>query len=117
MDLKLNIYEKGKKIEKTYVTEDFTLMTGTCEDILKAIDIDRLMDGNLSEEQIGLEVIKTVTKCWKMFLPLLQEVFEGLTEDEYRRTSIKEVAGSILQIVQYTVTELFNVNVGGTEKN
>lgn len=114
MDLKLNIY-KGKNIEKTYSAEDFTLMTGTCEDIMKAIDLDRLMGGSLSEEQIGLEIIKTVTKCWKMFLPFLQEVFEGLTEEEYRRTSIKEVGGAVVQIVQYTVSELFNV--GGTEKN
>lgn len=114
MELTLNIYDKGK-VDKTYKAESFTLMTGTCEDILKVVDIDKLVSGNLSEEQMGIEIIKTVTKSFKLFRPLLQEVFEGLTEEEYRRTSVKEVGKCIIAIVQYTVSELFNV--GDNEKN
>lgn len=112
MELKLNVY-KGKKIEKTYTADDFTLMTGVCEDIIKLVDIDRLTSGALDDQAMGIEIIKIVVKGFDKFRPFLKDVFEGLTDEEYRRTSIKEVAGVILQIVQYTVGELFNI--GGTD--
>lgn len=115
MELKLNIY-KGREIEKTYSTQDVFLMTGTCEDILKIVDVDRLMGGSLSDEQMGIEIIKIVTKSFRVFYPFVQEVFEGLTEEELRRTRIDELAKCVLAIVQYAVTELFNVG-GNDRKN
>lgn len=114
MELKLNIYD-GKKIVKTYAANDFTLTTGVCEDIINTIDIDKLTSGKLDDKALGIEVVKVVAKSFSKFRPFLQDVFEGLTEDEYRHTSIKEVAGVVITIVQYTVSELFNV--GGTSKN
>lgn len=112
--LKLNIYD-GKKVVKTYEADDFTLMTGTCEDIINMIDVDKLIGGGLNNEAMGIEVVKVVAKSFSKFKPFLQDVFEGLTDDEYRHTSIKEVAGVVISIVQYTVGELFNV--GGNSKN
>ena len=110
----LNVY-KGKKIEKTYTAKDFTLMTGTCEDIINMVDIDKLTSGKLNEQQLGIEIVKIVAKSFTKFRPFLQEVFDGLTDEEYRRTSIKEVARNVITIVQYTIGELFNV--GGDSKN
>ena len=112
--LKLNIYD-GKKIVKTYEANDFTLMTGVCEDVINAVDIDKLTSGKLDETTLGIEVIKVVAKSFSKFKPLLQDVFEGLTDDEFKHTSIKEAAGVVIEIVKYTVGELFNV--GGTTKN
>lgn len=109
MTIKLNIYD-GKKIVKTYETSDFTLMTGTCEDIINLVDIDKLTSGKLSEQELGIEIIKVVAKSFNKFQPFLQDVFEGLTEEEYRHTSIKEVAGAVVSIVKYTVGELFNID-------
>lgn len=114
MELKLNIYD-GKKIVKTYEANDFNLMTGVCEDVINTVDIDKLTSGKLDDKTLGIEVIKIVAKSFSKFKPLLQDVFEGLTDDEYRRTSIKEVANVVVQIVKYTVGELFNV--GGSSKN
>lgn len=114
MNLKLNVYE-GNKIVKTYEANDFTLMTGVCEDIIKEIDIDKLTSGKLDDTTLGIEVIKIVAKSFSKFKPFLQDVFEGLTDDEYRHTSMKEVAKVVVDIVQYTVGELFNV--GGNSKN
>lgn len=114
MNLKLNVYE-GNKIVKTYEANDFTLMTGVCEDIIKEIDIDKLTSGKLDDTTLGIEVIKIVTKSFSKFKPFLQDVFEGLTDDEYRHTSMKEVAKLVVDIVQYIVGELFNV--GGNSKN
>ncbi len=108
MELKLNIY-KDKEIEKTYTSDDFMLMTGTCEDILKLVDIDKF-SGELTNETMMIEVLKIVVKAFGKFKPLMKEVFNGLTDDEYNRTAIKEVAGVVVKIVMFTITELFNVS-------
>lgn len=113
MELKLNIYENGKVI-KTYKANDFMLQTGICEDILNTVDIDKLTGGN--EQQLGIEIIKIVAKSFSKFRPFLQDVFSGLTDDEYRKTSIKEVANVIIKIVKYTISELYNVE-GDNSKN
>lgn len=114
MELKLNVYD-GKKIVKTYTANDFNLMTGVCEDIINTIDIDKLTGGKLDDKALGMEVIKVVAKSFSKFKPFLQDVFDGLTDDEYRNTSIKEVAAIVFAIVQYTISELFDV--GGNSKN
>lgn len=114
MELKLNIYD-GKNVVKTYEAGDFTLTTGVCEDIINTVDIDKLTSGKLKDKELGIEVVKIVAKSFSKFRPFLQDVFEGLTEEEYRHTSIKEVANVVVTIVQYTVSELFNV--GGNSKN
>lgn len=114
MELKLNIYENGK-IVKTYRANDFTLMTGICEDIINIVDVDKLTSGKLDDQTLGIEIIKIVAKSFSKFRPFLQDVFDGLTDDEYRKTSIKEVAGVIITIVKYTISELYSV--GNNSKN
>lgn len=108
MELKLNVYKDGK-VEKTYTAKDFTLMTGTCEDILKLIDIDKFNDG-LNNDAAIMEIVKIVIKAFGKFRPLMQEIFTGLSDEEYSRTSIKEVASVVIQVVTYTITELFNIS-------
>lgn len=115
MELKLNIYGKGTKIIKTYIVNDFVLTTGICEDILNEVNIEKLIDGKLDEQTLGFEILKIVKKSFNKFSPFLQDVFEGLTDDEYRNTSIKEVANVIINIVKYTISELYNV--GNNSKN
>lgn len=114
MNLKLNIYEGSKKV-KTYEAEDFTLTTGVCEDILNEIDIDKLTSGKLDKTSQGVEIIKIVSKSYKKFKPFFMSIFDGLTDEEYRNTSIKEVADNIIKIVQYVVAELYSI--GGNSKN
>lgn len=108
MEFKLNIYE-GKNIVKTYTANDFLLKTKTCEDILKLVDIDKF-SGGLSDEVAMMEVLKIVIKAFDKFNPLMKEVFEGLTDEEYANTSIKEVAGVVINIIIYTLNELFSIS-------
>lgn len=115
MELKLNIYE-NKKIIKTYTANDFVLTTGICEDIMNMIDIDKLTSGGLNEIALGTEIIKIVTKAFSKFKPFIQDIFEGLTEEEYRKTSIKEVANIIINVVKYTISELYSIK-GNDSKN
>lgn len=113
MELKLNVY-KGVKVVKTYTANDFVLTTGTCEDILNLLDIDKLT-GGLTQEQLGFEILKTVRNSFPAFKPFLQDIFDGLTENELRKTSIKEVGQVVIQIVKYTIDELYSV--GNNSKN
>lgn len=107
MEFKINVYD-GQKIEKTYIARDYNLMMGTAEDILSLVDVDKLT-GDTDE----MEIFKIIVKSVKMFTPIIHEIFPELTDDEYRRVPVKEVASVIMQVLTYTMTELFTVS----EKN
>ena len=115
MELKLNIYQ-NTKIIKTYTANDFVLTTGVCEDVLNMIDIDKLTGNSLDQTALGFEILKIVSKSFSKFRPFIQDIFEGLTEEEYRQTSVKEVAGVILGVVNHTISELYSIG-GNDSKN
>ena len=96
-DLKLNIYN-GKTIEKTYIADEIDIMFGTVEDLLEVIDFD-----NLNDEK---EVVKVVIKTLNNLKPFLKQIFDGLTDDEIKRTKVKELVPLFVDIVKYTMDEL-----------
>ena len=96
-DLRLNIYN-GKTIEKTYVAEEIDIMFGTVEDLLDVIDFD-----NLSDEK---EVVKVVIKTLNNLKPFLKQIFDGLKDEEIKRTKVKELVPLFVDIVTYTMEEL-----------
>lgn len=108
MELKLNIYD-GHKVDKTYTTQSFVLKTGVCEDILKYVNIDKFT-GKLNDNDMLMEVLKIVTRAFSKFKPLMQDIFQGLTDKEYEKTSIKEVGQVVFQVISYTIGELFNIS-------
>ena len=109
MELKLNIYDDDGQTVKTYSSHDFDLMTGTCEDILKAIDIDRIMANMKNTEMLGQEIIRVVLTGYGKFRPFIFKAFKGLTEEEFAHTKMKEVGHIITSIVIYTINELFSI--------
>lgn len=113
--MKLNIYGKGGKIIKTYEAESFRLKTGLCLDILEEIDIDRLTSGVLDETKLGFEIIKIVAKNFPKFEPMMIDIFDGLTSDEFRNTSIDEVGQVVIEIVIFTINKLSDIK--GSKKN
>lgn len=96
-DLKLNIYN-GKNIEKTYTAEEIDIMFGTIEDLLDVINFDKLNDEK--------EVVKVVIATLKQLKPFLKQIFDGLTDDEIKRTKVKELVPLFVEIVKYTMNEL-----------
>ena len=96
-DLRLNIYN-GKNIEKTYVADEIDIMFGTVEDLLDVIDFDDLNDEK--------EVVKVVIKTLNNLKPFLKQIFDGLTDDEIKRTKLKELVPLFVDIVTYTMEEL-----------
>lgn len=115
MELKLNIYNHGK-VAKTYTVNDFTLTTGLCEDVLKLIDFEKFVGAKLTQEQMGFEVFKIVAHSFDKIRPFFLDMFEGMTEEEFRKTSAKELAQVVIGIVNYSINELNGIT-GSNEKN
>lgn len=103
MDLKLNIYEK-KKIVKTYTAETYDLMFGTVEDLIDLIDVDQLKNGS------DIEIIKLVGKIivsgMGTIKPLLKDIFEGLTDEELKKTKVSEISTALVEIVKFSISQI-----------
>lgn len=106
MELKLNVY-RGKEIEKTYVTDTYDLLYGTIEDIIDVVDLEKINN--------AAELGKMVIRLLPLVKPFLKEVFDGLTDEELRRTKVKELVPLFITIFEYGFNEL--TDLGGDSKN
>lgn len=104
MELKLNVY-KGREVEKTYTTDTYDLMYGIVEDILGVLDLEKMTD--------NLEVAKMVINLMPQIKPFLKDVFEGLTDEELRRTKVKELIAVFVNIVMYSINEIAETGNSG----
>ena len=99
MQLNLNIY-KGKTIEKVYTANEFDIMFGTVEDLISLIDVDRLT-GDISDADFVTAIMLVLRNGFDQVKTLIQEIFPDVTDEELRRTKIKEVAMVIVQVLKY----------------
>lgn len=114
MELRLNIYD-DMEVVKTYVSQDFELMTGTCEDILNIIDIQKVFElADNGGKELGPYLLKKIVLQYRDFKPILMKEFKGLTEEEYENTRMAEVGGILASIVLYSVMQLFSI-LNGSE--
>lgn len=111
MEMKLNIYNK-RNIEKTYVAETYDLMFGTVEDIIEVVDLDKLQTG--SDAEIIKLVGNTVIHGLDIIKPLLKDIFEGLTDEELKRTKVKEIATVLVEVMKFAIAE---ISKGANSKN
>ena len=109
--MKLNIYE-NKQVVKTYTADTYDLMFGTIEDVAKAIDLDSLKTGT------DVEIIKMIGKMLLSSMDtvknLLKDIFEGLTDEEIKKTKVNEIAVVLLDVVKFTIQQL---SIGNSSKN
>lgn len=104
--MKLNIYEK-KKVVKTYETDTYDLMFGTVEDIADAIKLDELQTGaDVEIIVMAGNLIKTSKETVK---ELLKDIFDGLTDEEIKKTKINEIVTCLVDVVKFTISQL---NIG-----
>lgn len=101
--LNLNIYERGQVI-KTYNAETADILYGTVEDLIELIDLDKL--NNLESKESQLEVGKMILKGVPVLMPFLKEIFIGLTDEELRKTKVKELIPLFIEIFKYAFSEL-----------
>ena len=113
MELKLNIYE-GRKVVKTYTADTYDIMFGTLEDIIGAVDVEKLQ-GSAGDAEFIAAVAKIITKGFNVFKPLLKDIFNGLTDAELRNTRVKDVVPVVMGVLQYAFSEM--MDMGGNSKN
>lgn len=104
MELKLNIYKSQKEIEKTYITQDYNVMYGSVEDLLELLDLDALTNGK--KENMLAAVSRLLKARENVINPLLTDIFDGLTEDELRRTKAIEVINVIVGLTGFSLEQL-----------
>lgn len=104
--MKLNIYDK-KQIVKTYEADEYDLMFGVIEDVAKVVRLDELKDGTDAEiiKLIGGAVLASMDTI----KDLLKDIFDGLTEEEIRHTTVPEIGAVLLDVVKYTLKRLNNL--------
>lgn len=101
--MKLNIYE-NKKIIKTYEAETYDLMYGTVTDIVQILDLDKLKNGK--DEEILDLIIKLLMNGLDTVNKLLKDIFEGLTDEELKKTKLKEIAIVLMNVVMFTFDQI-----------
>ena len=101
--MKLNIYEK-KQIVKTYTADRYDLMLGTLEDVANAVKLDDMKTGSKAEI-LGM-AMNLVKNSYSTVTDLMKDVFDGITDEELRKTKVIEIVNVLADIVTYTVTQL-----------
>lgn len=114
-ELKINIYDNKNNVVKTYTTKDIYVSTGIVEDIFKLVDIDVFLSKTNDADLMGRELIKIVVKGWSSFKEVILQVFEGMTEEEFRHSHLNEINTVILYILQNALVSLNGI--GTNEKN
>lgn len=106
--MKLNIYDK-KKVVKTYEADTYDLMFGTVEDVADAVKLDELKTGT------DVEIIKLVgsfvVSNMGTVKNLLKDIFDGITDEELKKTKVAEIAVVLVDVVKYTIIQL-NISNG-----
>lgn len=110
----LNIYDNKGNIVKTYKTEYIYISTGIVEDIFKLVDIDKLLSKGTTQEELGAEMLKIVVKGWSNFKQIIMQIFDGLTEEEFKNTRLNEIVSIIFYILNNALSSLNNI--GTNEK-
>ncbi len=101
--MKLNIYEK-RQVIKTYEADAYDLPFGVIEDVADVINLDALETGS------NAELIKiagnVVLKCKDTVKDLMKDIFDGITDDELKKTKVTEMAQVLIEVVRYTADQL-----------
>lgn len=105
--LRLNIYEKGEVV-KTHETETGRILYGTIEDLAEVIDLEKISDEKNGKMELGKSVIKAIP----FIRPTLKEVFPGITDDELRKTDVKELISVVMELVRYETEQLLSIGDG-----
>lgn len=90
MELKLNIYDKKRQVVKTYTRQDYNVFWGTVEDFLDVLDVDALVNAK-SSDSLFVALSRLLNVHRDTINPLMMDIFEGLTEEELKYTTAREI--------------------------
>lgn len=111
--MKLDIYDH-KTVVKTYETDTYEIMFGTVEDLINAAKLDTIEKG--SDTEIVVAATNLVTTSMDTVKDLLKDIFEGLTDDEIKRTRVSDIVNVIVEVILYAVGQI-SVFGGNKRKN
>lgn len=105
MELKLNIYKGKNEIERTYTAQDYDVMYGTVEDLLDLLDLEALT--NTGDKEGIISAVTRLLKARKDVInPLMLDIFDGLTEEELRRTKAIDLLNVIVGLTGFSLDQL-----------
>ena len=101
--MKLNIYDKNK-IVKTFECENYDLKFGVVEDVIELFDFEDLK--NSSDIELIKIVGRVIPKSLGSIKDLMKDIFVGLTDEDLKNTTIKELAGVLIEVVKYALNQI-----------
>ena len=95
--MKINTYKNQKEIEKTFVVDEYDIMSGTIQDVLEVLD-----EGipNLDDEE-GL--FKLISANRGRLEDLLLDIFApvGMQKEDLRKIKVKELIPLFIALFNY----------------
>ena len=114
--MKLNIYEH-KKVVKTYEVDDYDIPTGIIDDLTAVANFDELLEKELTNDQIIKMAAGLMLNSRQTMNDLLKDMFEGITDEEIRKTTIPDIAHLLIELIMYTISKIVDSFNFGTGKN
>lgn len=109
--MKLGIYEHGRRVN-AYEADAYDLTFGTVEDVLGALQLDNVQLTN--DTELVKLAVRFVGENMPLVKDLLKDIFEGITDEDIRKTKVKEVGVVLVEVVRYAFKE---IQKGVSEKN
>ena len=101
--MKINIYDR-KKVVKTYETDAVELEMGVMEDILGAIDLNKLQ--SLDDSTVFEAVRDMMTNGKNAAYELLHLIFDDITDEEIRHTHVSEITAVLVEALGYGLSSM-----------
>lgn len=96
--------KKKREIVKTYEADTYDLMFGTLEDVSAAVKLDDMKTG--SDDEVLRAAFNLVHNSMGTVKELLKDIFPGITDEEIRCCSVREIVQVFYDVVMYTIAEL-----------
>lgn len=93
-----------REIVKTYTADTYDLMFGTLEDVSAAVKLDDMKTG--SSDEVLRAAFNLVHNSMGTVKELLKDIFPGITDEEIRCCSVREIVLVFYDVVMYTIAEL-----------
>lgn len=110
--LTLNVYKNQREVEKTLTCEQYDLMLGTLEDVIKLFKI-----GDIDNELANMNqstMMKIIVQEYDKITILLHDVFPDLTAEDRRKIKAKDLINFFWELITYAISQVMNIQ---TRKN
>lgn len=108
--IKLNIWKNQKEVERVLECEQYDLMLGTLEDVLKLFKVGDI--GSEIDKLNQQTMLTIISKEYDKISVLLHDVFPDLTQDERKRIKVRELIPFFMNLISFAIGQITNINTG-----